>query len=283
MGRGSHAFGRVRRRRGQRIRPGTLAGRSGARRFTAARRARRQRVLPARRLRSAARRRSARARRAPGARARRGGRAGPVDAQSCRRHRGPWRQARRRRPALRRQRSGALRIRDGGLSRCDREPLHADRRVAANNNMALFHALQGEYANPARDCVDMAEASARAKFLEPDITWLYNPVGKSLISASASWFHPYAARMCDLSAHAQLVRAQLEIGAASVPSSEVPRYLAALRSSPIRSRGTRSGGRQALACCGSRRTIIAGSAPKATWSPRCRLRRTELVTPTLVR
>lgn len=93
--------------------------------------------------------------------------------------------------------------------------------------MALFHALQGEYANPARDCVDMAEASARAKFLEPDITWLYNPVGKSLISASASWFHPYAARMCDLSAHAQLVRAQLEIGAASVPSSEVPRYLAA--------------------------------------------------------
>jgi hypothetical protein len=152
-----------------------------------------------------------------------------------------------------------------------------------NSSMALFHALQAEYANPARDCVDMAEASARAKFLEPDITWLYNPVGKSLISASASWFHPYAARMCDLSAHAQLVRAQLEIGAASVPSSEVPRYLAALRSSPIRSRGTRSGGRQALACCGSRRTIIAGSAPKATWSPRCRLRRTELVTPTLVR
>jgi len=66
------------------------------------------------------------------------------------------------------------------------------------------------------------ESEAMADF---GLTWLYNPIGKGLVGVAAIQYEGYVDRLPDLDAYIHLVRAQLEVRLASVPSEKVPQFL----------------------------------------------------------
>ena len=62
----------------------------------------------------------------------------------------------------------------------------------------------------------------------PDISWLYNPIGKSLVRIAMPAYPDFIARVFDLAAYVQLVRAQLEARLANVASDQMPSFLGAV-------------------------------------------------------
>ena len=60
----------------------------------------------------------------------------------------------------------------------------------------------------------------------PGITWVYNPVVRTMVGIAMPVYTEYVARVFDLTAYMQLVRAQLEVRLANVASDAVPAFLA---------------------------------------------------------
>jgi hypothetical protein len=68
----------------------------------------------------------------------------------------------------------------------------------------------------------------RSDFAEPGairVDMVYNPIGKLLVEVAQPHYDDYIARVFDLAAYANLVRAQLEIRLAAVPSDRVEAFL----------------------------------------------------------
>jgi hypothetical protein len=61
---------------------------------------------------------------------------------------------------------------------------------------------------------------------EPSIRWIYNPIGRQLVSLAVPPYPEYVTRVFDLGAYANLVRAQLELRLAAVAPGQVPQFLA---------------------------------------------------------
>ena len=60
---------------------------------------------------------------------------------------------------------------------------------------------------------------------KPKIDWIYNPIGKSQASYSVRIYDSYVERMHDLDTYLQLVRLQLELRLAKVPTAEIPDFV----------------------------------------------------------
>ena len=67
-------------------------------------------------------------------------------------------------------------------------------------------------------------AAYRDELSRPGISWIYNPAGRTLVSMALPNYDEYVARMFDLAAYIQLVRAQLEMRIASPPSASVSQF-----------------------------------------------------------
>jgi hypothetical protein len=63
------------------------------------------------------------------------------------------------------------------------------------------------------------------RFIEWNVDWVYNPIGKWLTSLSAYSYPEYALRLCDTVAHMALVRAQLELRLAGASGSDIAKVL----------------------------------------------------------
>jgi len=68
----------------------------------------------------------------------------------------------------------------------------------------------------------LRDSEARA---EPGISWLYNPIGKIYVRIAYPSYPDFVARVFDLAAYVQLVRAQLEVRLANLSSSDMPQFL----------------------------------------------------------
>jgi hypothetical protein len=75
--------------------------------------------------------------------------------------------------------------------------------------------------------------NGQATLSEPGVTWAYNPVGKLLARIAVPPYPEYIARVFDLAAYVQLVRAQLEVRLASLDSDKVPTFLAGASASTL--------------------------------------------------
>jgi hypothetical protein len=72
-----------------------------------------------------------------------------------------------------------------------------------------------------------APEDPRVTFGHPGPSWIYNPPGRLLTGISAYALREYPARLMDLTAYLQLVRAQLEVRIAGIAPEQVAAFLAA--------------------------------------------------------
>ncbi len=102
------------------------------------------------------------------------------------------------------------------------------RNASVNDSARLFTLLQELGGHPPADFAELRKkVQVRAYALsEPGVTWLYNPIGKTLVGSGTAFYPDFVARVFDLAAYAQLVRAQLELRLANLAPDKVAAFLA---------------------------------------------------------
>ena len=99
--------------------------------------------------------------------------------------------------------------------------------ASLNDAARFFTLLQTLGSHPPADFSRLRrELEIASKMSGPGIAWTYNPIGKMLVRIGVPAYPDFVARVFDLAAYVQLVRAQLEVRLAALPSESVPAFLA---------------------------------------------------------
>jgi len=119
--------------------------------------------------------------------------------------------------------------RSGDLDSLNRQlaRLFYKKQASLNQSARLYGGLQALGSHPPADfAVLKGKLDGEARWMsEPGITWLYNPIGKTLVGIAIPAYSDFVARVFDLAAYVQLVRAQLEVQLAGLPSDKIPQFL----------------------------------------------------------
>ncbi len=96
-----------------------------------------------------------------------------------------------------------------------------------NLSAQLYAGLQTLGSHPPAEFIRLRDkVLGEAKAMgEPGVTWIYNPMGRMNVGIVIPAYPEYVARVFDLAAYANLVRAQLELRLASVPLDKAPEFL----------------------------------------------------------
>lgn len=103
--------------------------------------------------------------------------------------------------------------------------------ASLNESAQLFGELQAVASHPPSEFVvgwDKLQNAVRAQSTL-GVRWIYNPLGRMTAGMVIPTYKEYITRVFDLAAYVNLVRAQLELRLAAVPSTEVPAILTAAR------------------------------------------------------
>lgn len=100
--------------------------------------------------------------------------------------------------------------------------------ASLNESATFFVEVQSLASHPPADFAVQREKLQRSidVLSKPGVTWVYNPIGKTLVAIAGAPYAEFIARVFDVAAYVQLVRAQLEVRLADVPAEKVPLFLA---------------------------------------------------------
>jgi hypothetical protein len=102
------------------------------------------------------------------------------------------------------------------------------KKASLNESARLYAELQGLASRPPADFAELSKKVRVQAYAmsEPGVKWLYNPVGKTLVGSGIGFYPDFVARVFDLAAYSQLVRAQLEVRLANLAPDKVATFLA---------------------------------------------------------
>jgi hypothetical protein len=99
--------------------------------------------------------------------------------------------------------------------------------ASLNDSAIMFTRLKDMASRPPVEFVAQREVLQReaTAMSEPGISWFYNPIGKTLVRIAYPSYPEFVARVFDVVAYVQLVRAQLQVRLADLASDRVPQFL----------------------------------------------------------